>query len=342
MKKIALLIYGNNLHYLDHLAPLSYFLNIPLITNIEEIAKIAKKYYPNIKIHYVDDLNIHFYIVENFDNIITCITKDIFDANFRFHQDILNKDIKIIWCPHGNSDKGKTCFFFESLKNGKAVFVYGKKMIDFLKEKKVFHTIESYAEIGNYRLNYYEQFKYFFKKIVEKEIKFKLPVNKINILYAPTWQDAENSSSFDEDIENLLKKVPFKYNLILKMHPNLLEKYFSQIEILKNKYKNVLLLNDFPLIYPLLDFIDVYLGDFSSIGYDFLYFQKPMFFLEAKNKQLTSDLFKCGKILKKNKLFETLEKNINNRAFENVQKKLYKYTFKEKINFQSVKKIVFK
>jgi len=343
-KKVACLIYGNNHHYLDHLAPLCYFFEIPLITNSEEITHIAKKYYPNIQINYIDNIQIHFYVIQNFDNIISCITQKYFNLYFKFHQDLFNKNVKIIWCPHGNSDKGKTLPFFECLENENLILVYGKKMITFLKEKKVFNKIQSYLEIGNYRLKYYQMFKSFFNKIIQKEIKIKLPANKATILYAPTWNDAEKSSSFNKYLEILLKTLPFKYNLIVKLHPNLYEKFNVQIQLLKNKYEknNILFLDAFPLIYPLLNFVDIYIGDFSSIGYDFLYFQKPMFFLNSENSKLISDLYNCGHIISNKNIFKTIEENIKNNNFIKKIKALYKYTFHEKINLQEIKKTILK
>lgn len=343
MKQIGCLIYGNQLNYLDHLAPLCYFFNIPLVTNIEEIAIIAKKYYPKIPVHFVDGLNIHPYVVKNFDTIISCVTQKLFDSNFKFHQDLLGKKVQIVWCPHGNSDKGKTCFFFESLKNEKAVIVYGKKMISLLNEKKILHSIKHVLEIGNYRLEYYKKFKNFFDQRAKNEILKKLPSGKTTILYAPTWKDSENSSSFEFFVKPILKMVTSKYNLIVKLHPNLLQTSFTQIEILKagHNKKNILFLDNFPLIYPLLNVTDIYLGDFSSIGYDFLYFQKPMFFLQPKNKKLKSDLFGCGKLLSKTNIFKTIDKKISNGFFKDKMTSLYKNAFTQKIDLEKIKNKIF-
>lgn len=346
-KKVAALIYGENLHFLDHLAPLCYFLDIFLITNSEKVLKLTKKHYPKVKVQYIENIQINFYVVENFDKIITCITKEFFDSEFRLQQDVLKKDVDIIWCPHGNSDKGKTIFYFEALKNANNVLVYGNKMIDFLKDKKVFHTIKNPFAIGNYRLNYFQEFKSFFKKIIENEISKKLNNNNLNILYAPTWQDKENSSSFFRVTTNLFDQIPNNYNLIVKLHPNLIDQNKLKVEALKNKYqkKNILFLDDFTLIYPLLDFIDVYLGDFSSIGYDFLTFNKPAFYFKAQNEKLSSDLFKSSEIIKNEKnIFIAIENTLNkNDIYKSSRKKLYNYTFEKNknVNFENLKKLIF-
>jgi len=347
-KKSAALIYGDNPNYIDHLSPLCYFLNIFLITNEEKIFKLTKKYYPKIKLKLVDNKNINYYVVKNFDNILTCTPKNMFDTEFRLHQDILNKEISIFWCPHGNSDKGKTILFFEGLKNEKNVLLYGEKMVDILKEKNIFHTIENYYEVGNYRLSYYQKFKSYFKKIIKNEIEKKFLNTNPIILYAPTWEDKEKSSSFFKYIDILLAKLPAKYNLIVKIHHNLIVQNETKIEImkLKNRKKNILFLEDFPLIYPLLDFIDIYIGDFSSIGYDFLTFNKAMYLLKPKNKNLFSDLFDIATVIEDNNIFEDIENNNlqkNLLLSENLtqkRKKLYEYTFKKNTDLEKLKKMI--
>lgn len=344
-KPTAALIYGDNPNYIDHLSPLCHFLNIPLITNIENILDLIKKYYPKVDVKYIENKDINFYIVKNFDNIFACTPKVMFDTEFRLQQDLLNKEIDIFWCPHGNSDKGKTILFFEGLKNEKNVLIYGKKMIDILKEKTVFSTIENVYEVGNYRLEYYKKFKAFFKKIINKEISKKFSNNNKNILYAPTWEDKENSSSFFKYIDILLTKLPSKYNLIVKIHHNLIVKNETTIEIMKLKYskKNILFLEDFPLIYPLLDFIDIYIGDFSSIGYDFLSFNKAMFLLKPKNKKLISELFDIATVINNNKIFETIDKDPSlsksSIGIDMIKKRksLYDCTFDKKSSFEKLK-----
>ena len=343
-KKIAALIYGENIHFLDHLAPLCYFFCIPLITNSENIFELTKKFYPKVKVEYVENISINFFIVKHFDKILTCITKVYFDSEFRFQQDVLNKEIDIIWCPHGNSDKGKTCFFFEALKDAKNVLVYGNKMLDFLKEKNILNSIKTFSIVGNYRYKYFKEFQKFLKKITKREIFDTISHKNINILYAPTWQDSENSSSFFRVSKFLFDQLPSNYNLIVKLHPNLIAQNKMKIELLKNKYlkNNILFVDDFPVIYPILDFIDMYLGDFSSIGYDFLTFNKPMLFFKPLNEKLTSNLFDCSDVIQdETNIFEKIEIALKNDLYQKERRLLYKNTFEEKIDFMNIKNTIF-
>ncbi len=121
------------------------------------------------------------------------------------------------------------------------------------------------------------------------------------MLYAPTWQDYEKSSSFMDAIEPLIETLPTNHNLIVKLHPNLLLQEELKMDRILQKYedlKNVLFLTEFPAIYPLLNLSDVYIGDMSSIGYDFLEFNRPMFFLNQHSRNPQVDhglyLFRCG------------------------------------------------
>ena len=239
---------------------------------------------------------------------------------------LLNKKIETIWVPHGNSDKGKTCYFFEALKEDLNILIYSNKMKDLLYEKKVLYLFENVIAIGNYRLEYYKKNKKFFDKIIYEEISKYLNKNKKTILYCPTWKDKEDSSSFFKYYEKLFFSFKNNFNLIVKLHPNSLKVDPHLIFVLRKKYKNILFLDNITLIYSLLQITDIYLGDFSSIGYDFLYFNRPMFFLK-NNENLHSNLYECGYILEDN-FFENIEKLLNqDKIFHKKRKDLYNYTF---------------
>ena len=56
-----------------------------------------------------------------------------------------------------------------------------------------------------------------------------------------------------------------------------------------------------PLCYPFLDLADAYVGDMSSLAYDFLAYDRPMFFTNATAGSATdaaeSRLFDCGTVI---------------------------------------------
>src|SRR5207244_888854 len=115
----------------------------------------------------------------------------------------------------------------------------------------------------------------------------------------------------------------------IKLHPNLVEK--NKIEVQKliwqyEKKKNIQFLLDFSPIYPLLNFVDLYIGDASSIGYDFLSFDKPMFFLN-QNK-LSTYLFQCGIVIAPEKysdIYSIIDQTMH-QNFSAIRKQVYEET----------------
>ncbi len=307
MEKCAALIYGDSSHYLDHLAPLAHLLNIPLIVSDPKIAALAKTYYPMVELLPSEDTE---WIVRTYDTLIICTPRDLFDVDFFLPQHFLKKRVATVWCPHGNSDKGLFSTFMEGLKKEEYAFLYGQRMVDLFKQKNVFDQLKAHALIGNYRLAFYQKYKAFYDALVPKG-----PF----IFYAPTWQDVEKSSSYFDALPHLLS-VPENRTLVIKPHPNL------PIENIENP--NVRILLDFPPIYPLLNALDVYIGDMSSIGYDCLAFDKPMFFLN-QNERDGLYLFECGVPVKKGQYPEiyTLIDSHPPDAFAGARKKAYTHTF---------------
>lgn len=345
MKKIAAVYYDSVFAHLDHVAPLSFLLDIPLFLEDEKLFDMAKKFYPQTNLLFKQPLTFKF-LAKNFDALISCDNWFLEDK-FSFTQ-LNKKNMKLILCPHGNSDKGH-------IKNEKMlayamqdmVLLYGNHMINLLKTLNVFDKLKQFVVIGNFRLGFYKKFKNFYDEITDRLIFSKLDKKNITLLYAPTWKDQENSSSFFKFFDKLIKNVPSNYNLIIKPHPNLeIKNPIEFYRLYKEKYpKNILFLQDFPLIYPLLNKCDIYLGDFSSIGYDFLYFQKPMFFLDHLKRNLSLPslfLYRCGQSIEEKywtDIFSFIESHLN-RNFKKIQKQVYDYTYGNEKKLNEIKKLV--
>ncbi len=319
---IISLIFEKDLHYLDHLAPLSSLLNIPLVCCNEDVFETATKYYPDLKCFFCPSLNAP--PIAEAKTIISCVTKQFFDLYF-FPFQKSSKSYQTIWCPHGNSDKPKEKF--NALEKEDTLIIYGKQMKELIPFSE-----KTFIQVGNFRYEYFLKHKKFYQTILAKNILSKLPPNLPIFLYAPTWE-GEDLSSYPNAFYSLLDKLPDHFSLIVKLHPNIFRKedIKRDIFIIKNeKRKNILFLENFPSIYPLLSICDGYIGDFSSIGYDFLIFDKPMFFLlkENENSFKRTPLSNCGiPILPKdiNKIFSHRENSF--QKFSKQKKFLYEYTF---------------
>lgn len=287
------LIFGPEFHYLDHLAPLCALLNIPLFVTDEEIARQAKDFYPDLKLIYTSSLELPEELSSNHQSVITCLPRPFVDEIFFLPQ--LKRRMQAIWCPHGNSDKGWTVPFMEGLKEEESLLVYGKRLEKFLEAKGVLDRHKQLFKVGNYRYTYYLKQRIFYDSLLSEKLP---PFDGKTLLYAPTWQDAENSSSFPLVTETLIKNLPYGMRLLIKLHPHLYRQFPIEIEILKSlSHERVHWIEELPCIYPLLSKVDIYLGDMSSVGYDFLIFNRPMFFFKTLHQKESLYLSQCGPLI---------------------------------------------
>ena len=347
--KLAGSIYHNFPGYLDHIAPLCSLLDIPFVVTEKEFDELIKKFYPDLKgVLHDNYLTYCKFLFSNYAAIISCQFLYSDPVSLTLIDMHCNK-YKLIWIPHGNSDKGHHTEIFKPLEKEKITLVYGQKMLDTFKEQAVLDKIPYKFIIGNYRRHYYLKHKPFYNKLIKDEISSKLSSRKKTILYAPTWEDYENSGSYHDVITTLLETLPDDFNLIVKPHHNTYLKFIGKMIRLHSLYEdhpNILFIKDFPTIYPLLDFVDIYLGDMSSIGYDFLTFNKPMFFLNTNSKNSKKDpslyLFRTGIEIRKDqysKIYEIIAKNIEkDQKFTEIRKEVASYTFGNLPDFAKLKK----
>jgi teichoic acid glycerol-phosphate primase len=308
VKTFAGLIFDDSRHYIDHLAPLCALHGWPLIVCEEAVLDLARRYYPGLEVIEMNRRDLP-------SNIIACDPPALVESAIPS-----TRSRNLLWLPHGNSDKGWKSPIFEPLRE-KTALVYGQKMIDFIQSQNVFsHMIR----IGNFRLNYWLQNRSFYEKIIEKEIP--LPKARLTYLYAPTWNDAEGNGSFWETLPQLIANLLKDCNLIVKIHPNTQAQFAPEIERLIGQYAkkaNLFFLTEFPPIYPLLSISDAYIGDMSSIGYDFLFWQRPMYFIKSESR--SQFLYRCGIEIFRDQIHSIFTEN--NEERKAIQKQVYAYTF---------------
>ncbi len=315
------LLHGPLEHHLDHLAPLCALKNIPLVVTDEQMATLTKKFYPQVTLMQLHYNEMPFEVVARFDTIFSTLPYRTLEEIFFFPQKLLGKTLKTVWCPHGNSDKGHQAPLMEALSQEAHLCLYGKKMRDFLQLKGAFNAEQTIEYVGNFRKAFAEKHREFYAQLVDQTLPWLDP-QKPTILYAPTWKDAENSSSLEAIMTYLQEQLPPHFNLIIKPHPN---------QPVEGPY----VLNNFPPIYPLLDRVDIYLGDLSSIGYDFLAYNRPMFFLNPNSRDAKTDpglfLFRCGTEISRQdypNIYKIIEKNLDNDSrFAMIRQAMYHYTY---------------
>lgn len=321
--------------FLDHIAPLASLLEIPLLVNDEKNRERLQRYYPEVQVRYLADLEFHLReIAEEFDVLFNCDYWSV--AQRCAFQLYTQKRIQLVFCPHGQSDKGYKSPFLTPYGWQETILLYGSLMQEMLQSLQLWEQIPKKVIVGNYRHVYYERYKDRMRRQVEEEVFSRFEKKQKTLLYAPTWNDLEGSGTFFEWGERLLQELPADWNLVLKVHPEISEKepaLYYQLSLLEEKRPNFLLVEDFPLVYPLLEKIDVYLGDYSSIGYDCLVFQKPLYFFQKPH--LTDALLhSCGSILDPKKpLFLQIEKGIKEQAlFQERKEALLKRAFDPQAN----------
>lgn len=306
---------GPDYHLLDHIAPLAEWLQCPLFTTEELNYELAKRFYPQVEVYFVPDLEFQLgEIAKQFDVLFECkYWQPHLKTLFRT---LYNKEMRLVFCPHGQSDKGYQAPVLAPYALQEAVLVYGPLMLNMLKELGI--EIPEYTVVGNYRLKFYQKYQEFYDRLAPR-----MDPSKKTLLYAPTWCDLDDSSSYFKHGAKVLSELPDDWNLILKIHPLLKLRNPVEYELFSVAKPNVFLIDEFPPVYPILALADVYLGDSSSVGYDYLAFEKPLYFFPTTTP---GRLHQCGTILDLTKpiygQFHTENPNIDR------QKALYRHAFK--------------
>ena len=312
---------GPRAQYIDHLVPLCHLMEIPLLVTDPVVHDLIERYYPPLELRLVEPED---YLLdealEGFDLFFYVEFSRLGSGSFQFHEYLTKKKARSVISLHGNSDKFWQIYWSERLIDEDVFLAYGPQLLEMLELK----GIDKKPIIsGNYRLEYYKAHKNFF----DSKIPFKK--EKTTILYAPTWTSMNrkselrvNYSSFFDVYHDVFETIPDTFQLVVKLHPNTIRLMSLQVEEIKQTYPHIHFINEYPPIYPLLNQIDIYLGDFSSIGYDFLYFDRPLFFFKTKVK---TPLQNCG-ICIQEAIYETILKNIE-AAHSEKRKELYRHAY---------------
>ncbi len=314
-------------------------MDMPLIVTEEDTYASALTFYPQIQTIKKDHSELSSdFLAKNFDAIFesgkfwSMELKPLFSLLYK-------KNMRFVFCPHGNSDKGHSIKIPTS--QDVALF-YGDHMLNLLKYTKAAEHITSLIRTGNYRLPFYLKNKTFYDDLLQKRLGSRIDKNKKTVLYAPTWQDGENPSSFFTFTKTLIEDLKEDFNLIIKLHPFLEEfhpAHTYHITCLYEDTQGVIFLRNFPAIYPLLQTCDLYIGDYSSIGYDFLVYDKPLYFLTDKTPSL-SMLHPCGMQISSNEKIKTFIINtlkVNQEDKKNARAQLYNHAFGTEKAFSEIR-----
>lgn len=345
---------SSQIHYTDHLAVVCHIMQMPLLFIDERDFELGKKYYPDLQAEWeaFQELTPE-YLISRYDVLFLSDLWDrqTFHEKYAHLEEKYQKQLRHVHCPHGFSDKG---FYLKKAANEDITLIYGQNMLDLFKYYEVYDQLNKFVISGNYRYTYFKEHRAFYDKLIRDEVLSKFDGQRPVILYAPTWLDLDEGTTFFDHADAIIGALPSSYNMIVKLHPRLeLDDTVSYYQIL-GKYEgksNILFLKEFPLVYPLLAHTDVYLGDTSSVGYDFLAFNRPMFFLNKFKKDPSEDrsalLFKCGTTINPEEnaqLYQIIEKQLatDQNQFADIRRQMYEYTFGVERSFDEIRSDIIK
>jgi len=333
-------------HLLDHLGIISVIMGIPYLMHDPEQFELAQKYYPEIQAELKEPRTLTpSYLFQHFDALFLSeyYASGGIKAHFEPMEELFDKKMRVVHCPHGFSDKS---YFLKLCAYEEISLIYGQHMLDMLKDCGVLEALKCYVISGNYRYTYYKKHQEFYRQIVETEVLSRFQKQQQVILYAPTWNDEMQASTFLEAAHHVIGGMPDHYNMIVKLHPHLEINDIATLYQVMSRYEdksNVLFLTRFPIVYPLLAYSDLYIGDASAVGYDFLAFNKPMFFM---SRGITHPLYRCGvEVLptEYSEIYPIIEKSrALEPALKKVREEMYQYTFGKEKSFLQLKEEILK
>ncbi|MCH9614598.1 MAG: hypothetical protein SP1CHLAM54_14390 [Chlamydiia bacterium] len=276
--KYAAVCDGRNPHFLDHFAPLE----CPILTDQENLLAY-KHLYPNLDlrlIQSIEDYRAYDYLITSSKNAGPELTA--------------LTGVPHIFLPHGHSDKPPTIF-----EPQHRTFIYGPAM-----ENQIAHLNLPKIPLPNIRYAYYLKHQTFFDNL--------LPITQEVALYAPTWC---NLSTFKTHFNHFLKKP-----LIIKCHPFLEQTHPSHViylEELAKTHKNLHVFTHFPL-YPLMAHSNQLITDASSVGYEYLTFNRPIYLTSPSNTPLATCSYQLHEALNEEKFAPKREKLLHKTHYNSL------------------------
>lgn len=166
--------------------------------------------------------------------------------------------------------------------------------------------------------------------------------NRKTIIYCPTWRK-ENISSIEIflDHADVIAQLTQDYNLIVKPHPNLFnpDRQFYDPSIV-DRLQQLQQLPNLKLIrsgnvMPWYAQSDLFIGDISAAGYEWLYYNRPMIFLNPQPGVLQPStdvasmtyLWQCGEVCHDMRQLKSLvEANLAVDSYQTMRESLLHYS----------------
>jgi CDP-glycerol glycerophosphotransferase (TagB/SpsB family) len=225
---------------------------------------------------------------------------------------------------HGMSDKPFT--YERDFSNYLLCLCTGQRQVDRLLQYEHNHRMR-WAIIGYPKFDHLLTAQRFFNN------------EKKTVIYCPTWRK-EHLSSIDVFLRapDVIARLVEAYNLIVKPHPNTFnsarEFYDREIVEQLEHIPGITLVRSGNVM-PWFAQSDLYVGDISASGYEWLYFDRPMVFLNPQpgvlhpSADVTSPtyLWRCGTVCDDmDSLQATIDKSLHSNPYHDVRETVLAYS----------------
>ncbi|MBS0320959.1 MAG: CDP-glycerol glycerophosphotransferase family protein [Proteobacteria bacterium] len=294
-------------HHVEHLAPVCGMFDAPLLACDAPDMIAAVACYPGLDVRWMRGVGEHS-PVRAIGQALRGLAPDVVYYSHLAGRPLLRNLFadgrgappRIVHCPHGFSEKRQD--WAREVAFQDVALLPGRHALDQLVEFGVAPLLAYYVIGGNLRKLHYEAHRAFFDAVAARHGVVRDPARH-TVLYAPTWNDRIGSSSLFAALEPLVRDLPAGHRLLVKPHP-LSDRDAgtrARIDALCGGRRDVVVLRDCPLTMPFLALADSYVGDMSSLAYDYLAWQRPMVFLNQTAGSAAdaagSRLLACGMAL---------------------------------------------
>ncbi|CAG1007235.1 hypothetical protein BURK1_03379 [Burkholderiales bacterium] len=292
-------------HHVEHLAPWCGIVGMPMLLADSPGLYAASRCYPGLDTAWAHGVRMPA-AVDAFAGAIRERAPRVVFYSDLFGRDSLRRLLggradapRVVYVPHGFSEKRQDWARGTAFQD--VAVVYGQHALDQLAALGVAGHLERCVVSGNVRRRWHRLHAAHFRAQLAALGLGDPPAGR-TLLYAPTWQDAIGSSSYFAAIAPLALRLPAGWRLVVKLHPHS-ERYAPMLDEIEARCgnRNVHFVRNSPLTFPFLEIADAYLGDMSSLAYDYLASGRPMFFANptagAPADAAHSRLFTCGTVI---------------------------------------------
>ncbi|NJL43476.1 MAG: hypothetical protein HC856_03160 [Pseudanabaena sp. RU_4_16] len=316
-KRIAFYLRScGNLHYFAAIKPyLTYFVNQDVHQVFLVVSQLNSEYQQNSEY----DGYTHLFTTNcDLDTYDLVVTPSFLRAEERTEQ---TRAVQIF---HGMSDKPFT--YERDFSNYLLCLCVGQRQADRLLQTPCNRDMK-WTSIGYPKFDYPPTSPPLFEN------------DKKTIIYCPTWRK-ENISSIEIFLNSpdAIARLTQDYNLIVKPHPNIFnpDRQFYDQSIVDRLHQlpNIQLIQSGNVM-PWFAQADLFVGDISAAGYEWLYYNKPMVFLNPQPGVLQAStdvasmtyLWQCGEVCDRmQQLKQFVDENLRSDRYQAIRETLLHYS----------------